>query len=101
MQRRSSEGDRQLPLNDVGCLSYLTVGWVTSTMWKAFRVTMMNFTRMIVMMIAIVTVMITMMIMMRIPPRWVGHLHHVESLSGWSHPNAHFPKPDLTQNFGS
>ena len=35
---RWSEGERQLPLNDVGCLSYLTVGWVTATMWKAFRV---------------------------------------------------------------
>ena len=90
MQRRSSEGDRQLPLNDVGCLSYLTVGWVTSTMWKAFRV--MSIMRMIVMMIAIVTVMITMMIMMRIPHRWVGHLHHVES------PTHTSPKPDLTQN---
>ena len=79
-QRRSSEGDRQLPLNDVGCLSYLTVGWVTSTMWKAFRVTMMNIMRMIV-----------MTILWSTPHRWVGQVHHVESLSGWSHDETLIP----------
>merc|ERR1711892_311954 len=30
--------ERTLPLNDIGCVNYLTVGWITRTMWKAFRV---------------------------------------------------------------
>ena len=35
---RKEEEKKSLPLNDVGCISYLTVGWISSTMWKAFRV---------------------------------------------------------------
>ena len=34
---RSGE-EKILPLNDVGCINYLTVGWINGTMWKAFRV---------------------------------------------------------------
>ena len=36
--RKEEEEKKSLPLNDVGCVSYLTVGWISSTMWKAFRV---------------------------------------------------------------
>ena len=36
--RKGDDEKRILPLNDIGCISYLTVGWITSTMWKAFRV---------------------------------------------------------------
>ena len=36
--RKEDEEKKSLPLNDVGCVSYLTVGWISSTMWKAFRV---------------------------------------------------------------
>ena len=35
--KQPAEG-KTMPLNDIGCVSYLTVGWITSTMWKAFRV---------------------------------------------------------------
>ena len=36
--RKEENEKKSLPLNDVGCISYLTVGWISSTMWKAFRV---------------------------------------------------------------
>ena len=36
--RKGVDEKRILPINDIGCVSYLTVGWITSTMWKAFRV---------------------------------------------------------------
>ena len=36
--RKGVDEKRTLPINDIGCVSYLTVGWITSTMWKAFRV---------------------------------------------------------------
>ena len=59
---RWSEGERQLPLNDVGCLSYLTVGWVTATMWKAFRVIIIWTTKKtITMIMKTMTMMMTMM----------------------------------------
>ena len=29
----------KLPLNDVGLLNYITVGWLSRTMWKSFKVT--------------------------------------------------------------
>ena len=35
--KQPAEG-KIMPLNDIGCVSYLTVAWITSTMWKAFRV---------------------------------------------------------------
>ena len=36
--RKEENKKKSLPLNDVGCISYLTVDWISSTMWKAFRV---------------------------------------------------------------
>ena len=36
--RKESGARKTLPLNDIGCVSYLTVGWLTATMWKAFKV---------------------------------------------------------------
>ena len=36
--RKESGAGKTLPLNDIGCVSYLTVGWLTATMWKAFKV---------------------------------------------------------------
>ena len=30
--------DNKLPLNDVGLVNYTTVGWLSSTMWKAYKV---------------------------------------------------------------
>ena len=56
---RKEEEKKSLPLNDVGCISYLTVGWISSTMWKAFRVKSVSF--------------------------WylpIFHFHNVESLQG-------------------
>ena len=41
--RKGDNEKKILPLNDIGCISYLTVGWITSTMWKAFRVSSANF----------------------------------------------------------
>ena len=41
--RKGDDEKRILPLNDIGCISYLTVGWITSTMWKAFRVSSANY----------------------------------------------------------
>jgi hypothetical protein len=38
LDRKAPDGKKILPLNDVGCVSYLNVGWITGTMWKAFRV---------------------------------------------------------------
>ena len=38
LRKDEEEEKKSLPLNDVGCVSYLTVGWINSTMWKAFRV---------------------------------------------------------------
>ena len=38
LRKEEEEEKKSLPLNDVGCVSYLTVGWINSTMWKAFRV---------------------------------------------------------------
>lgn len=35
--RSNSRDKKQLPLNDIGCVSYTSVGFLTPIMWKAFR----------------------------------------------------------------
>ena len=37
--KKNSSSVNKLPLNDVGLLNYITVGWLSRTMWKSFKVT--------------------------------------------------------------
>merc|ERR1711915_501444 len=38
VRKTKKEKAGKLPLNDVGCINYLTIGWITKIMWKAFKV---------------------------------------------------------------